>query len=1276
MILILLLALLWLLGPALGQAPKLSIRNKNFIISASVRVDYRHENNNNNNSYLLYRIEGSYSAQQERSRIAYEIRNQERLWQAKFSGLPTSGTFFADQYSVLLLDNNRRQGCRPSEFQTLASVSQLELFDLKTPTEELYLAGPVQLLHWLDDHREELREIEGLFNYSEKRNTPTVAYRIKYKSARLQAQDELIEIYVYYPKNHTQEAVPLEVLFLAPDAKEVSYQFSRVQLEQQYSEDFFQLHRQIDSQVVMDLHAVERAAGCSLAGSKQRPLGPDKIQSRFSFRAHISHSSRDENFAAFVGYESAIDSLRVDKLDADVASSTITNFYLRKSYHILKRKGDDKKVLGKMTAFQRQNELSCLITETSNPQRFCPFQTSDLIAGLGPFVLLGEAKVRGIQAKVYEAYNSTWPIWMDPSVVHYVRSLGSRNGFALEVRHSNGGSPNVILNTVLYISEGTWSEYRPVLIEVSKINVRDWTVMDKTMIEIYDFTWELEQRAPSGQRSDEYFSLADVCSANSVANRHFGQVDMLLAAERRLDDPEPEWLLSKLRRNFALLQAIQSFFDLPVTMVYDLESRLRRSDLVSRSDSYESLALPVSFRTAEHRQLEARLVLCGSGSPKAERKRQLLQLRTSLRACFLLAAHQRQNTFFAHSTPSDLCYIDLQPESTALAIKDSFGVPNPSAFEFHEDGSMEVFFVNHTELRQSEDKLTGLAHGRLRLRYLQELSKLPLVDTHREGSMDFFIKSMNVFESNEKFDSTNDDDDLMRDTNTFAGFGLLESDPSTSLVVAQKVNENNWQPSDRIADQVPGDTRMSFDQCQAACLADPSCQSFSLCIEAAEVRCLISSHNFKTETLARQILRFKDKPSAPRPITLNVDELRTVQLRRNLNCELHNKIYANLFSGPTRVSQSFLNRRLHPVSGREQCARLCVEQTMRLIREDVNQARLLSSAALTNHQTDSEAIKSAVADHQRAHSDICRAYLFIDAAELAPLTKEFQDKVKSRALNESLTQDTSGYCMVGDRLTKQEQAQLLASKKYDLGTATQYLKLQRYAFKFETMFERQYNVALKKSLKSYDELLAYRDVTEHPQMAPGQSFELMRAFDARNENSQERMLADETKCALVCFSQSWGPWPACRSFDIHVMTANNKSLVFCHLNSISLLQALKTERFDLIDDHPMGSVRVIHYDPRPGFIKTETEQAGLLEMARLALMAKFTPKSSIGFLSSLCIASIALICGLLAGSRLASKWSSYSSMMNQQCTESDARYLVGNQTIEFSSLADMKTVDE
>lgn len=1236
-----------------SNAPELSIKGRSFALTTTLNAV--HEDGHS----FKYEIDEAYSVAQSRSKITYRTIGDKTSWQAR-DKLPLAGTFYVDNYNVLLFDYIERK-CLKSSHETMASLFDLNPLDAESIDQtKLFVGGPARVLFLLEHYRADL--VPSNETNLRIRNTPSVMFTLDASKTHLGP----VQFSIFYSASTTSEPqVPLEIVMDIKGEMIVVWDFLNVENLLNEGARIDNLDNDQDRKARFDRFAIEPGVGCGqhLSVNNENTLNLDGVEPEsFSFRAQVIRPGIREVAQLNVAFESKISSLRVDKLFLSSLSSTLTDYNSGRSYHIMERSGEPSLGPKQDIAQTRPSQLACVVAESPRPLSQMANNLGELLLGASRFLYLGRAKIRGLDVKVYEAYDSKWPVWFRRPSVFHQPDPAKKNVDRRLVRPTNQGQ-EWPLNTVVYVApdedDTSGQPTRKLKGRIVQLDLF-WlgaltTSFSETSMALFDFSWQVSVHSACGRGA---FSLADLCPASEKDDNHYGRVDMLSfggEARKTVWDYSFDWFYQVPERTFAYLSMIQSHFGLPISMVYDLTTQILPPTGGKR------IRLAASFRLAEHQRQLARLDYLGKGTTKPQYLISLgvIIYHLSFEGCAFLAAHRKTDTYFAYSPMLDKCIVDARSDLPATTT--STPNDNQMAFDLCDDGRLEVYKVSHQEDRtlSTYDSLTRLSHGDDRLEYLNDVKKNTFRLSHGNESIEFKLASLEVSELNQK-SPYRLDTETIPDTNKLVGFGLLVADQWNKRILPEPIkSQDNLQE--------PSQTDMTFRQCHSACMQDLDCKSFSVCIRGHEVECILSSVSFREPNTILQIMqpipsRMVDSRTStgdPKIIQVKIDNNIKIQLKKHPNCELHNKIYMDLFRESGRALQPLGDRSVHPVSGREQCAQMCLNHTLAMIKQDVGPdegARMSQVAG--DASSGPKTIKKAMDRHQSIISTICTAFLYLDKADLQTLSEDLRESIKKQNSDARLDGFADGYCLIGDQIGY---SNLFQSR-------SQPVSFQRYSFKFESFYERRFGVRLRSSAEAQH--MVKRRSERQGTYIDSKELDSIKSFVDHKYNTQEFTYKDKEACALMCFTQTASIWPGCKSFDIIIQRVMDQQVSICLLNSITLQDAIRSEQFDLIVDDTANGAQVWHYDPQPGFILAESEQQAqswLAYLRTLTIVNWDAPR--VGPLVSVCLTIIGLVGGVILGVKLASKYIDRLSTISEEQTDE----LVTNvgPTVEFSNLVNL-----
>lgn len=1205
------------------------------------------------------------------------------------NGLPARGHFVhdLDTHATLQFDE-KTQKCTRTDVAQVAKMlhvqhlQQLDSMRADTTRDAATLAslliGPTQLLLFVESHANRLGMPKATLGVRV-RNVPCLYFKLDWTT-----QTTMIVVHVYYSEAalaRDKKAPPMQIVLELHDySLSIVYDYleptplssasSSVASGWEFSDDY----AHDDELMIAPLR------GCSAQLKPDELVNPFENLRAFAFRTdyaqpYLSFDSARESTVsrrlpvarAFVAYDARLATMRIDTQRlAQVSAKTspainslvgaansarqLIDLDAGRIMHVLERPSaaadnmaPDARVLRRALETQLDGSddgatQQCQVLRVSKYGELAHNPTvCYLLTGARKLAYLGRARVRGIEARLYEtpvvypqdaeqqspgqvARTRAVPLWYAQPLQYTSMNSGNEPLARLSGRPVNEDKARSVYSTLVYVA----ADARNTLLAVHMVKLSTATrqVLSRIEANVHEFTGDLSAvRAPNGDGARELFALtASACSSSSSSLGNTAQLrltleEALLGGESQLDSQDLSALAHAESRDLALLAAMQAHLFVPASLVYEIRSNMRET-----ANNKAARLLTVSLRVAERPMTSAKLMYIGQGRPNlvgyAGSVASLLVF--SFKECYVLAAHRRATIHFSFDPKMGFCLIDLEPARE----------PNkPQAYVMGEPAaSAEVYLVQHAPEPQPALRPVKLDQ---QLTVLGRQLPLLLASDHERkfvvARATMHDESAGAAQRGELGASIN-------------GYGFtqdnLRKDPRRFKLIYPKRLESGERPM------------LTRAQCEAQFLADFACRSYSVCVRAGlELECIASEYDLRASDIEAKFVASNSKVCA-------IDTKQgKVELTRHANCELHHKDYLRVFEPPRGVMQSYANRRVYGVSSANECAEMCYRRSVHVMERDAqllsqwtevlagSSEWLLDSAQLESHAAELELLHSAGVEQAPASLRICKTFLYMSAANIhMQLGAAFASQVEAAMRRRILRDDKAGeeaphegYCMLNTHLSEHEQAELQAAavgdnKHADDDAATKYLMMSAYQFDARALFEPEYGVRLRASKLDGDEYRAYRALAASRQTPSGgsqsqqaafqaasgvepvseRSFELMRAaIVSRADNMQELIFAWESKCALVCIAQTWGPWPTCRSFDIEIYMSASGAGVRCYLNSRTLAAVRATRRQDLIVDAKQNAVQKVSADDYDAAHKTQLwhfePHAGLAEDAETRL---------------------------------------------------------------------------
>lgn len=1275
----------------------------------------------NSGNFLESYLEENYSHEQSRAKVNFELKT--RSLNEKLVNLrPNWGNYYFDSTSsASLIFNGNNLKCEQfdrKQFLDMLFLYLPELYDFDSPVRFApnHIVGAARLIFFIMKHRHELVLKKANDNTLKIRNIPAELFKLTYQTRDSKVE---LEFSVFFSstdlKADSKSALPIQIMvdnrhnedLIIIDYRSIEI-LSSDNNQQYYTAQLFRT----SSGVQFDPFVFEPISGCSkaLSPNVEEDLFKEYVRDtvKFSFRAEIEMklpSSDDKSVSpnivlikTFVAYDAKLNSMVYDVLGSSVVADVrkisgirkqIFNFNQNRMYHTVERVQNSDNYLDKILQVSRENILGesfdartdtmqCVVAKIFADQVSTDaISIGKLLLGADKFVYLGKAQVREIDALVYEvSHADSAPFWLDQPV-QYKTSSGE-----YKTRMPNSKRGDSKLNILAYF--GARDKQHPLLLlELYQVDMINLSIFDKQTIHIYDFSWDLNYQAPNGEMIQDLFSMEDRCS-NNLGKNQYPRIELMLENKDFVDfelDSSNKLEVPAVRA-LALQASLQETFKLPATMIFDIETKLFKNQ-----QSVVSLMLLASFRVAEHYDVLAELTYIGRGEPYLLYRGEHVETRArSFQGCFFQAAHIRgANVYFGYDSIQQVCAIDLVPVAKKIVKNGKEMPPAFVIFEKDDDSggsvsgmNMEIYRTNHVvdkfiDLGFAKRWLDSLAIQKNKLKLLgTEMVLKDVIDCSNSvemSSMKFKIVGAYIDESSYKTSSKMQISNNSDQEESDKASKILQNDQIVGFGYSYD-DKGKYTDNDLVKLMLPlraDAIELTQDQCETACLTDYDCKSYSVCIFAGKVQCLLSKISIKAPSIFEQVM----KNINSKEIDLRIEEPRkdstqkaqkvsTVKLVKYANCEIRGKNFLNLFRKPEQVRHIFTNRRVLPVDSENDCAELCFTRNIQLMRDETGSP--MNKKLNSNHgQITNEEIIGLVDKHYDLARKVCKAFLYLNLMNVRGSDGELDSKLKERILPkdlDKLNSWTKGYCIVGDQTNDLEREELRQNKMLNenfeesidnvknIGISA---KFNIHYLKYNYFYEKQHGIRLFNSPMTSQEMQAYKTVKilvkpDVPTILNSDSTQIKQSLESiisyidYGFNIQETILANEAKCAKVCYLQSYGPWPACRSFDLSIELNNhNQYISRCYLNSLTLEEAYHNEQtigaLRLVDHDQVSDMQLQkwHYEPRKGIANDELE---IVEDLQLYEMRKLYSKYGslpirIHTLGALCMAILGIVSGVI-----------------------------------------------
>lgn len=1089
-----------------------------------------------------------------------------------------------------------------------------------------HIVGPARLLIWIEQNFQKFKRSDKT---SQLDNIPieVFSYDTSLEESLKVGAPFHMDLGYKIGESRGNIRIPSVVIITAEQSSYgFTYEFSLENLQTHPSQTSVSAH-EANGDTIQDEYTFPINFGCSQQLNKvNRIFKSDDRLDRVSFRASVrSKFERPQQYTKtickdqVVSYYQPLEAIRIETMHKDTTKSIeLINFKIQTHFHIRL----DRQAATRSGSVDLGYKPQSCIAMRSTP---CDLSKNDkdvedFLLGPNEYALMGRGTVRGIDVLIYETTGGQLPYWIERAT----NCVDLRNG-----KYTQTSDERV--NIVIYVADSANQDRRYLVqMDVFRGSSRNRVGPLHRSIQFYDFVWSFKNRVAA-----DLFSLQDHCfsTGESGAEDVVGtattqsvfvvdkvdRVDMLLASATDTAPGSYEWLRDSMRRNLALRVAMQNDLDLPATSVTDLQSGLM---IQERSDS-STASIHVSFRQlCQARPMVLKPTFLGTLTVKAidEDGSILIGDSMSFQECLFEVGHrellQRADTRqFNYDSRTGRCWIRHAPLGSDLI------------------GSSNRVDVFSLQFEVKDSKELSWTHGTERLNSLDKRIKLINEKNPKDMSL-FHLKDVNA----------NKDDDFRAinsgfrvNVDSFRGFGLTMLDRRNWRIRPQKVFTNE--------DAIP--LTMSTATCKQACLLDPRCKSYSLCIDPrSELACTLSEANFRSRRVVEQLsVSSARRNSNYGSLTIYLDSIDTIELTKSSRCELHNKLYSQLFERGYEVRTESTGKRVYGVDSREDCAQICLNRTNKILSE-------------SDYGNGSEISLRKLVQKRR---DICAHFYYIDRIELEALSDEiknsFNTSLEKPETESENYEGVNGYCMINaGRTTSPRQTTRAPVRKgsySDSGASFEY-----FVFDFETLFDKSHGVSLKAATFNQRQLEAYtlltqtrdvdglsRDPNKHELYKDAVG--LMDSFLDQGNNIQSSgvHIAHIRRCAKKCiYAEAGIVWPICKSFDIKVVKDHDsgENHLVCYLNSMTLSEIKRAKRFDLIDTNRNQSREMWHYEPLLSTMRLLTgSQRDEFDANEVVLNDEFESSTRLrqqdsgSVFGEFCLTALGIISGLILGIKLA-----------------------------------------
>lgn len=1185
---------------ACADSSSFLLENKAFGIRSRVSVDL--------NERIVNHVDEYYDPAQGRARISYGTEKELRR------------EFYYEEYSDLGLETDHSQSvCKASSKHDIrvALMSNSDqvaeffrLMDTETLRYQEHLVGPTSVLFLVAKHPDLVKPIpwsSELLNGNRLwRNLEASYYQMDYELG----EKRIVRITLIYHANDAKNMEPsIIVKSMVPISVDMVFPDATLVVVDYFDHWIYPGAEYIKSKgadistrdnLVIDLFSLPLHADCSFISdhvlvhkSPFKHLETGSIQ--YSFEVLTDELKGEKLHRQYVAFDGTTMEAR---LDSELYGEDIDNsMWLQGDTKVLDFNANRKSVIIEPRVIipkdsipskkdDQDNELPVLGNESEtsigshcvNTYIYPDGQDRTVLSRIEVFlfgvderqdemIYLGQSSVRGIRAQIFKARARYFPYWYGEPVVY------KNNDGKLELRYkgrqlSGGSKSNSTLDNyyaIVYVSYDICPAPVVLLYELYEtLTEVDGATSNRPVFRstIYNFFWHLNE-APNGDSGLKLFDYRDICAKPD--GQHI-EVSISASTTEHLENIN--WILDPVGRDEAIRAQMRRLFDVPSLMLYDLESQLIGQNRVW-----------IHFKVAEHKQLVLNVKFLNRADPLNEGGEVGIlhtHVRTMSECLWMVYAVDG-------SSDKDLLrsryILYFQEDQTCLVDYTAHGPSRMGGnYAIGAEGRGELFVVepavdtrtslSHTWLNQGQD----LKGRKVVIRsYDESMAMFDPVDVQLQLE-EVRIRRLDHFDSHVGASSISPDAKV-----SLSGFRLLKNEFTRTINLTGEGEKKSYVDS---------------SQCEAACLADFDCISYSYCepnfddeedgsFDSTSGECRLSKLDF-TKIKTDELAKLKQQISGYRKIVTFNSDLGPVELHRNHRCNVHRKRFIDLFLSrlPRRAVMNHEQVDVYQVESDEECAELCYARSTAAIKNSVGlTGKVNDLIRQDNGQLNLDKSRTVVIEQLRSeHKDLmrsfCPRYLYLDKFWSASQLKALQDAA----------QDSTGDA------TKQSFCALDRSKTAPRGqvvNSTQFI-FDSYDFDFSKLYSQLAGYKMINSPKTDVEVSSLVELQTGATLTRKQLETLLSGL-SQGKNYQIPVTSKTiSQCARTCFQKLTYVWPSCRSFDIVVVSNETDGRLICLLNTAHI-DRTKSLDMQQVLRRAEADEKVIHFELISQLVDSEFE---------------------------------------------------------------------------------------
>lgn len=738
---------------------------------------------------------------------------------------------------------------------------------------------------------------------------------------------------------------------------------------------------------------------------------------QFSFHA-TTHDTAIGRY--FVAYDGSLGMIRIDtkilklkNVDKIKESTKILDLKANRKYIVASiDESDNEKVSSVIENSDRPvYDSGCSVHLLEEPGASPePFSFEKFIFGQEQFVYIGRARVRGINALVYEAESRYLPKWFSQPMLY--RKSGTDLYFTREnfraIDEQLSGQTRLSLSVQVYIANEK-GNMRPLKLELIDMSI-SFESSYRTLLKVdFDYFHMDLTDAPDGTPSHHLFELDDSCSSY-IKTEKYSQVDVLVETiEKDALDFHRLWQERRDHASqLALMSAIRDTLKVQPVMLSDFQVKPLAKDLLS-----------INFRLAEHPAEITNIDFLGNAVVDVPYGDIVRVRADSPQDClWVIGKTGASKVKMLYSQRGKVCLFETDAFKAGEADQSK-----QKHFSLNPNGGNEYFLIS-TE-RDLEIEKNLLNDPQMFIRQSIDISRWLQVFNPTYSTtipVKTQIRNLRVRHENNLLDPFDRQETRESTATKFPGFSLTYT--------------SNMQPI-----RYESDGPVTPEECRAFCLEQVSCRWYSVC-RTGRNSCVLSESAATVKELGKYLREFRRDTSYTRLSKPKYIYGETVlELESNPLCELRAKIEMDFFreSLASFVDLEEFNILPDEKGRAETCASLCLQANVNLIQASSSDVSVLASQFCTQFMLIERPFNQNQADYisKLNTNSKAQAYCLFSkdiAIEAAVSIPERSPKFRAREFRfdfSKLFRKHPAYLLIRSELSNEEELAVDLSRRSD-----------------------------------------------------------------------------------------------------------------------------------------------------------------------------------------------------------------------------------------------------